>query len=1627
MRNLKRALSLTLASVMLLGMMVVGSSAAGYPDVAEDDNVEAIEVVQSVGVMVGDENGNFRPGDSVSRAEMAVVMGKLLNLDYNYYSATCPFTDVSGVYDWARGWVGAAAANGIVSGRGDGIYDPAATVTAVEAASMMMRALGYFKYQNDYADGFEVSTVRLGTTIGIFDGVGSSATEPMTRNQVAQMVLNALQSAVVEPDGNTINLTTPDGTVYTGKVNYVSVTSAKAFASAIKSTQATSVGSTNLGTIVELGERLYDGELRLYDTATTSDDFNRPSRTWEFKGKEIGTYMKKENIRETYTTAVSERTLYDLLGRSALEEYTVSYYVDGVRTGNSIDVANKILRRTTNDFGQTANGVLTQVFVDTERGLIDISSIHTFLAKAAVDYNATTESVILGIYSDYTDDTKRTVTTNKTISLADVPAIADITKDEYVLVNLTGKNATVTPVRNNLTGYEVVIVDDVEIMSDSTLTKFAKKSDKDTASNTNVAFFKSVVTGGTEYKNSAFAFYSDDVLDLYDNTLLADHTYNIYLDKYGYAVGIDLFSGDDNYVFITGFDTSTSNIALGSATAAAIFTDGTMKTIKVNVRDTNKNIDKVTNGTTDGRQYFTRWANKVNGVEPYALNRWYTYTVDAAGEYTLTPATRMFTTEVLDNPTVTTDDTVIKCDSVRIDEYAADMSENGAAAGRGNGTVTRGNRAYGNDNSVFIVVEADESADNSTPHVISDVAGVYTGVQNVEIEVFGKSARASQKGNDNANDDDKTYIKDASDGTKDTALYDSIYTLYNKDNYIIASIILGEAKGSDANYAYILTAATSEEHLDDGSHVWEFDAIVDGKIVTLKTNSKFTKVISDLEPGHVQELRYSGDYVTGVKTPTALTDYWTYDKAFDGGSKIDKEVIVDIGHHPGADVNNDCVGGNTNDVKGSAAWGWDTAPDNGGHLTKSQATDLKVIGRTMYLAGDNGADRGLTLVDENTPAVVLQKIDGSYKKLERASVATAIAELGDADTTTTDKKEFEGRIVAVLNSQGVAKWVVFISDTEVLTASGGTATGGKFELDGNATTVEVEEALKLHKNVTINNTWVPRNTDVSSNIAMDIPADATLTINGNFQAADNDTRNRVRISGSGKLVVKGTFATNSLVSSTIGYAVDADAMNIYDSGAITINANVNVQRGNMTIYGSSAHGITINANKTVNINGDLVNRNSAAETITIYGTLKTRNLPAQTSNLTLAVNSVNSLEVAGYVDSNNTITIGTGSVAGYAKIGELKKSSGTAPTVTVNKIDTTKVPEVTKISEGTVTVAGGSVKVGTVNGKSSKVEVTGVGATAAVTTVEAGATVEAKTAATTSVTVGTVEAGGNVKTNNGASATIGTAKKDSVLTTQSAADKITITEELNTCKLSLKAGSEVKLEAHTVVGEEATVTDNTGRELEKVGSTAMTIRPANDVDNSSETKDTATSLSTLEAAPEGSETKDPINATMNFVYDEATFEPYKKTGASGDTTWQGIVEDGGVNTLPWLWVKVEVPKGSAVTQVKAKELKINGTEVTMLRGAADNGPVEYKETWSSINAAEAAKAAVFHWEMKKSGDTNENTLSLDQTTVATNGAKYTLTFEVTTGTGNNAMKAEVVVEGVYNGPAAYVATTTPAE
>ena len=140
MRNLKRALSLALASVMVMGLMVVGTGAA-YDDVSSEQNQEAIEVLQAVGVMTGDENGNFNPDANVTRNEMAVVMANLMEYNVASYKDTSPFTDVqetSPYYD-AILW---AAETGVTNGTTASTFSPDAPCTRAQLAVFLWRAAG---------------------------------------------------------------------------------------------------------------------------------------------------------------------------------------------------------------------------------------------------------------------------------------------------------------------------------------------------------------------------------------------------------------------------------------------------------------------------------------------------------------------------------------------------------------------------------------------------------------------------------------------------------------------------------------------------------------------------------------------------------------------------------------------------------------------------------------------------------------------------------------------------------------------------------------------------------------------------------------------------------------------------------------------------------------------------------------------------------------------------------------------------------------------------------------------------------------------------------------------------------------------------------------------------------------------------------------------------------------------------------------------------------------------------------------------------------------------------------------------------------------------------------------------
>ena len=271
MRNLKRALSLALASVMLLGMMVVGTSAS-YADVSSKNNLEAIEVLKAVGVMTGDDKGNFNPDANVTRNEMAVIMCNLLGLKAG---GTHPFTDVPA---WAAPYVAACYNNGIIAGVGANKFGGDANVTAVQAGLMVMKALGYFGYAGEFGDSWKLSVVKQANKIDLYDGINAYTDQIMTRNEVAQLVLNALECTVqvvteqggVSVDGNGISVNVKPTYDYQDAAN----NSGKDY------------GGGNVRTM-QLCEKIYGNDLKKDTSNNTTDAFGRPATKWTYNNDSV--------------------------------------------------------------------------------------------------------------------------------------------------------------------------------------------------------------------------------------------------------------------------------------------------------------------------------------------------------------------------------------------------------------------------------------------------------------------------------------------------------------------------------------------------------------------------------------------------------------------------------------------------------------------------------------------------------------------------------------------------------------------------------------------------------------------------------------------------------------------------------------------------------------------------------------------------------------------------------------------------------------------------------------------------------------------------------------------------------------------------------------------------------------------------------------------------------------------------------------------------------------------------------------------------------------------------------------------------------------------------------------------
>ncbi len=149
---------------------------------------KSLALCSSLGVISGFEDGSVKPDEKVTRAQMASIVLRLLNLGASTYQNI--FTDVDGGH-WAAGQIQAAYEGGIVNGMGDGTFAPDAQVTYAQVIVMLVNALN-FKTDAEMAGGWQQGYIKIAGEKDILKNAQSSADEPADRGLVIKMVYNTL-------------------------------------------------------------------------------------------------------------------------------------------------------------------------------------------------------------------------------------------------------------------------------------------------------------------------------------------------------------------------------------------------------------------------------------------------------------------------------------------------------------------------------------------------------------------------------------------------------------------------------------------------------------------------------------------------------------------------------------------------------------------------------------------------------------------------------------------------------------------------------------------------------------------------------------------------------------------------------------------------------------------------------------------------------------------------------------------------------------------------------------------------------------------------------------------------------------------------------------------------------------------------------------------------------------------------------------------------------------------------------------------------------------------------------------------------------------------------------------------
>ena len=167
---------------------------AGALPAAHAADAQAMQqTVRALGILTGDENGDLNLSSPVTRAEFTKMMCAAAGLaeGISTQANISVFKDVKSNH-WAAGYVKAAVDNGWIAGYTDGTFRPENTILLEEAATAVLRMLGYDS--QSLSGAFPSAQMNKYRALGLDENMTAVQGQRLTRNECVTLFYNLMKA-----------------------------------------------------------------------------------------------------------------------------------------------------------------------------------------------------------------------------------------------------------------------------------------------------------------------------------------------------------------------------------------------------------------------------------------------------------------------------------------------------------------------------------------------------------------------------------------------------------------------------------------------------------------------------------------------------------------------------------------------------------------------------------------------------------------------------------------------------------------------------------------------------------------------------------------------------------------------------------------------------------------------------------------------------------------------------------------------------------------------------------------------------------------------------------------------------------------------------------------------------------------------------------------------------------------------------------------------------------------------------------------------------------------------------------------------------------------------------------------